>query len=50
MLGPLFPLIARIIPNQSTTSVKLGRAMINIAMNGAPRPILHTPDLNRLAG
>ena len=48
--GPLFPLIRRLAPNQVTTSRALGRAMIEAAERGYPRPILEVGDINALAG
>lgn len=45
--GPLLSLMARIAPNQMTTSERLGRAMISVARDGYPKPILESADINR---
>lgn len=46
--GPLWCLLVRIAPNSVTTTEKLGRAMIRVVRNGYPKPILETPDINRV--
>ena len=48
-LGPLFPLIGALAPNAITTTVKVGRAMINVATRGYSKPILDPKDINALA-
>lgn len=45
---PLFPLLRRL--SSSTTSVKMGRAMIRAVTHGYPRSILEVRDINALAG
>ena len=49
VLGPLYPLLQRIAPTHVTTSVNVGRAMIEVAMNGYGRPVLENVDINRVA-
>jgi len=49
VLGPLYPILRRLAPKYVTTTVNVGRAMINAAANGYPRPILGTKDINLLA-
>jgi uncharacterized protein YbjT (DUF2867 family) len=49
VLAPLYPLLRRLAPRYVTTSVDVGRALIRLAAEGYPRPILHTEDINRLA-
>ncbi|HEY6240581.1 MAG TPA: epimerase [Burkholderiales bacterium] len=49
VLGPLYPVLRRLAPSYVTTSVDLGRALIRLAAEGYPRPILYTEDINRLA-
>jgi uncharacterized protein YbjT (DUF2867 family) len=49
VLAPLYPLLRRLAPRHVTTSVDLGRALIRLAAEGYPRPIVHTEDINRLA-
>jgi uncharacterized protein YbjT (DUF2867 family) len=47
--APLYPLVRRLIPNWSTTTETLGRAMINVARQGAPARVLHSRDINAVA-
>lgn len=49
MTRPLLPLLRRLFPGQVTTSVAVGRAMINAVTRGYPERILETADINRLA-
>jgi uncharacterized protein YbjT (DUF2867 family) len=44
----LTPLMRRLIPNQLTTSERLGLAMLHVAREGAPARILETRDINAL--
>ena len=48
MLGPLYPLLKRLFPRYVTTTEALGRAMIQVAKQGAPRPVLENHDLDTL--
>jgi uncharacterized protein YbjT (DUF2867 family) len=48
-LGFLFPVLRRLAPNQVTTTVSVGRALIRLAAEGESRPILGSADINRLA-
>ena len=47
-LTPLYPLVKRLAPNAVTTSQQVGRAMLEVARHGYPRPVLETPDINAL--
>lgn len=47
VLGPLLPLAQKILPNLITTTVTIGRAMINVSAHGFPRRILETADINQ---
>ena len=47
--APLFPLLNAIFPRYLSTTEKTGRAMINVAMRGAPKQILETQDINSAA-
>ena len=47
---PLLPKFPQWFPKQTTTSVALGRAMINVAANGEATRVLETPDINRIGG
>jgi uncharacterized protein YbjT (DUF2867 family) len=49
VLGPLFPILNRLFPNQVTTTVNVGRAMIRVAASGSEKRILGPKDINRLA-
>ena len=44
--APLLSYLARTRPAFMTTSEKLGRAMISVARNGYPKPILESEDIN----
>jgi len=46
----LYPVFEKILPNQVTTTEKLGQAMIAVALRGHPDSIVNTPDINNLAG
>jgi len=46
--GPLHPLLGRLFPGYVTTTEQVGRAMIEVARHGAPKPILETADINAL--
>lgn len=50
ILAPLYPLLQRVAPTHVTTSVNVGRAMIEVAVHGYPRPLLENEDINRAAG
>ena len=45
ILSPLWPLLQRLWPSGIITTEELGRAMIQIAKNGAPKQILESADL-----
>ena len=49
VLGFLYPLLRRTISRHVTTTVNVGRAMIEVAAEGYPRPILSSPEINALA-
>ena len=49
VLGPLYPVLRRLAPGYVTTTVDVGRALIHLAAEGYPQPIVHTEDINRLA-
>ena len=46
---PLFPVLRRLIPGHVTTTVAMGRAMIELVAHGDERRILTTSDINRVA-
>lgn len=50
VLGFVVPALLRVLPRYVTTTVRLGRAMIQAAIEGAPKRVLNTADINLLAG
>jgi uncharacterized protein YbjT (DUF2867 family) len=46
--APLLSLLNRVAPNYMTTTEQVGRAMIKVARDGYPRPVLESEDINRL--
>jgi uncharacterized protein YbjT (DUF2867 family) len=49
VLMPIVLLAAAVAPNALTTTENMGRAMIRVARQGAPQPLLGTREINRLA-
>jgi uncharacterized protein YbjT (DUF2867 family) len=48
VLGPLMPLLQRAWPRYVTTTEQVGRAMLRVAREGAPKGVLETSDINAL--
>lgn len=48
--GPLYPLMRRLLPGYMTTTVNLGKALIEVAVNGFARRMLKSKDINTVAG
>jgi uncharacterized protein YbjT (DUF2867 family) len=46
--APVLTLLNRIAPQYVTTTEQVGRAMIKVARDGYPRPVLESEDINRL--
>jgi uncharacterized protein YbjT (DUF2867 family) len=46
--APLLTLLNRVAPNYMTTTEQVGRAMIKVARDGYPQPVLESEDINRL--
>ena len=46
--APLLSLLHRVAPKYVTTTEQIGRAMIKVARDGYPRPVLENEDINRL--
>ena len=46
--APLLSYLARTAPKYMTTSEQLGRAMIKVARDGYPKPVLESEDINRV--
>jgi uncharacterized protein YbjT (DUF2867 family) len=49
VVGPLFPILKRLLPNQVTTTGRIGRAMIRAATTGSSQRLLEVKDINALA-
>jgi hypothetical protein len=49
ILGPLYPLMKRLLPKHVTTTENVGRAMIHVATSGYSKQVLENPDINALA-
>jgi uncharacterized protein YbjT (DUF2867 family) len=45
-LNPILPLLSSAFPKYVTTTEQLGRAMLKVAQQGYPRPILESKDIN----
>lgn len=50
VLAPLFPLFDVVAPRFVTTTERVGRAMLKVAKQGAPAPLLENAAINQLAG
>jgi uncharacterized protein YbjT (DUF2867 family) len=50
VIGPFYPVLRRLFPRYVTTTENIGRAMIQVAAMGYSKPILLSPDINRLSG
>jgi uncharacterized protein YbjT (DUF2867 family) len=49
LAAPLYPLLHRLLPNSSTTTSNLGRALIQVADKGYAKLIVYSVDINNLA-
>jgi uncharacterized protein YbjT (DUF2867 family) len=48
VLNPILPLLKSALPQYITTTEQLGRAMLRVARQGFPKPILETKDIDSL--
>jgi hypothetical protein len=48
-LNPILPLLKSAFPEYITTTEQLGRAMLRVAKQGFPKPILETKDIDTLS-
>lgn len=48
VMGPLYPLLARLFPRMLLTSEEVGRAMLKAGLHGAPKAILEIADIQAL--
>ena len=46
LMGPLYPVLKALVPKYVTTTEQMGRAMILVALQGAPKPVLESGDIN----
>jgi len=46
MMAPLYPVWKLLFPKYVTTTECVGRAMLNVAKGGAPKPVLENQDIN----
>ena len=49
LLGPLYPVLRRVLPRHVTTSETVGRAMIRVAQHGYSASVLKSDDINAVA-
>jgi uncharacterized protein YbjT (DUF2867 family) len=49
VLDPFYPILRRLFPRSTTTTVNIGRAMIHVAATGYSKQILHSADINELS-
>jgi uncharacterized protein YbjT (DUF2867 family) len=47
-IGPLYPVIARVLPGHVSTTVNVGRAMIDVGIDGYSKRILESRDINEV--
>jgi uncharacterized protein YbjT (DUF2867 family) len=48
VLGPFVPLLTRLAPKYVTTTERMGKAMLIVAKNGAPKRVLENADINAI--
>ena len=48
VIKPFYPILKRLFPNYVTTTECIGRAMLTVARQGAPKRWLENADINRL--
>jgi uncharacterized protein YbjT (DUF2867 family) len=49
VMAPVTPLLTALLPRYATTTERIGRAMIEVASHGAPKPVLESQDINAVA-
>ena len=50
VLAPLYPVWKALFPKYVTTTSCMGKAMIHVAREGAPRRVLENRDINEICG
>jgi uncharacterized protein YbjT (DUF2867 family) len=48
VLRPLYPMLSRLLPRYTLTTRELGRAMLEVARNGAPLHLLESADIKHV--
>ncbi len=48
--GPLYPVWKALFPKYVTTTAQVGRAMLHVATEGAPKRVLENRDINEICG
>jgi uncharacterized protein YbjT (DUF2867 family) len=48
VMGRLYPAWKRVLPSYTTTTQRIGRAMLHVARYGAPKPVLESIDIDAL--
>lgn len=48
-MAPVLPLLRRAFPNSISTTREIGRAMLAVARNGWPQPVLEAKDIHKAA-
>jgi uncharacterized protein YbjT (DUF2867 family) len=48
IIGPFYPVLKTLFPMSVTTTEQIGRAMLRVARQGYPKPVLESPDINSL--
>ncbi|KPL81173.1 NAD-dependent epimerase/dehydratase family protein [Herpetosiphon geysericola] len=48
LIGPFYPVLQRFMPQYVTTTDQLAQAMLRVAQNGGPQPILENSMINQL--
>jgi uncharacterized protein YbjT (DUF2867 family) len=47
-LGPLLPMMYKVFPRYVTTTEQIGRAMLMVVKQGAPKSVLENSDINKI--
>ena len=48
VLKPVFPALKALLPSYVTTTEQLGRAMLKVAREGYPKPVIEARDIPRV--
>jgi uncharacterized protein YbjT (DUF2867 family) len=49
VMGPAYPVLHWLLPKYTTTTVEIGRALVELAVSGSTKQILENDDINRIA-